>query len=127
VTGTDEEMIAQVKDMTKGGAPHVLECVGNKQAMDVSFAIARTGGTIGFVGQPHGTEVVNIRRMFLDNVKLHGGLAPVRAYVPDLMPDVLAGALDPSPVLDTIVDLDGVPSGYAAMDARRALKVMVRV
>ncbi len=127
VTGTDEHVVAQVKEMTKGGAPHVLECVGNKQAMDIAFGIARTGGTIGFVGQPHGTDVVNIRRMFLDNVRLHGGLAPVRAYVPDLMPDVLAGTLDPSPVLDMTVDLDSVPAGYAAMDARRALKVMVRV
>ena len=127
VTGTDEQVIAQVKDMTKGGAAHVMECVGNKHAMDVAFAVARSGGTVGFVGQPHGTDVVNIRRMFMDNVKLHGGLAPVRAYVPQLMPDVVAGTLDPSPVLDMTVDLDGVPTGYAAMDARESLKVMVRI
>jgi threonine dehydrogenase-like Zn-dependent dehydrogenase len=127
VSGTDEEAIAAVKELTKGGAPSVLECVGNKAAMDVAFAIARSGGTVGFVGQPHGTDVVNIRRMFRDNVRLHGGLAPVRAYAPELMPDVLAGKLDPSPVLDMTVDLDGVPAGYAAMDARQVLKVIVRL
>jgi hypothetical protein len=95
--------------------------------MDVAFGMARIGGTVGFVGQPHGTDVVNIRRMFRDNVRLHGGLAPVRAYVPELMPDVLSGKLDPTPVLDMVVDLDGVPGGYAAMDARQALKVLVQL
>jgi alcohol dehydrogenase len=58
---------------------------------------------------------------------LRGGPAPVRAYMPELMDDVLAGTLDPSPVFDMTVDLGGVPDGYAAMDKREALKVMVRV
>jgi len=54
-------------------------------------------------------------------------VAPVRAYLPELLADVLAGGLDPSPVFDLTVELDGVPAGYAAMDAREATKVMVRV
>ncbi len=127
VDGDDEQATAAVLELTSGGAESVMECVGNKAAMDVSFAVARIGGTVGFVGQPHGTDVVNIRRMFRDNVALRGGLAPVRAYIADLMPDVLAGTLDPSPVLDMTVALDGVPEGYKAMDSRQALKVLVRI
>jgi len=127
VSGDDEQATAAVRELTSGGAESVMECVGNKSAMDMSFAIARSGGTVGFVGQPHGTDVVNIRRMFRDNVALRGGLAPVRAYISDLLPDVMAGTLDPSPVLDMTVDLDGVPEGYAAMSDRKALKVLVRI
>ncbi len=127
VSADDEQAAAAVRELTAGGAESVLECVGNKAAMDLSFAVARVGGTVGFVGQPHGTDVVNIRRMFRDNVALRGGLAPVRAYIPELLPAVLAGALDPSPVLDLTTDLDGVPEGYAAMSDRRALKVLVRL
>jgi len=127
VDGDDEQAAAAVLELTAGGAESVMECVGNKAAMDVSFAVARIGGTVGFVGQPHGTDVVNIRRMFRDNVALRGGLAPVRAYIADLMPDVLAGTLDPSPVLDLTVALEGVPEGYKAMSDRQALKVMVRI
>jgi alcohol dehydrogenase len=63
----------------------------------------------------------------LNNLTLRGGPAPVRAYMRELMDDVLAGTLDPSPVFDMRVDLDGVPEGYAAMDARRALKVLVKL
>jgi len=126
VSGDDEAAAAAVRELTAGGAPSVLECVGTKAAMDLSFAIARAGGTVGFVGQPHGTDVVNIRRMFRDNVALRGGVATVRDYIPQLLPEVLAGTLDPSPVLDMTVTLDDVPRGYAAMDQRRALKVLVR-
>ena len=127
VTGDDAQVTAAVLDMTSGGAESVLECVGAKSAMDISFSVARPGGTVGFVGQPHGADFVNIRRMYRDNVALRGGIAPVRAYIPELLPDVLDGRLDPSPVLDMTVDLDGVPQGYAAMSDRRALKVLVRI
>ncbi len=127
VSGDHEQAAATVRELTRGGSESVLECVGNKSSMDLAFTIARAGGTVGFVGQPHGTEVVNIRRMFSDNVALRGGLAPVHAYIPELLPEVLAGTLDPSPVLDLTVDLDGVPAGYAAMDERRALKALVRI
>ena len=127
VDGADEGAGQRILEMTAGGAESVLECVGTKSAMDLAFAVARPGGTVGFVGQPHGAELVNIRRMYRDNVALRGGLAPVRAYIPELLPEVLAGTLDPSPVLDLTVDLDGVPEGYAAMSERTALKVLVRV
>ena len=71
-------------------------------------------------------EQLNLGQLFGSNIALRGGAAPVRAYLPELLADVLAGRLDPSPVLDLTVDLDGVPSGYAAMDQRKAMKVMVR-
>ena len=97
-----------MQELTGGGAEAVLECVGNKSSMDVAFGIARPGGTVGFVGQPHGTDVVNIRRMYGFNIGLRGGVAPVRAYIPELMAGVLDGSMDASPVLDMTIDLDGV-------------------
>jgi threonine dehydrogenase-like Zn-dependent dehydrogenase len=104
-----------------------MECVGSKASMDTAIAIARPGGSIGFVGVPHGVEQLNIMQLFFNHIGLRGGGAPVRAYLPELLADVLAGRLDPSPVLDLTVGLDGVPEGYAAMDQRKAMKVMVRL
>ncbi len=120
------EAIAEVMELTGGGALSVLECVGTEAAMETAIGIARPGGTVGFVGVPHGSETINLKRMFRHNIVLRGGVAPVRAYLPALMADVIEGTIDPSLVLDLTVDLDGVPSGYAAMDSRQKLKVMVR-
>ena len=122
-----EPGIQAVLDMTQGGSDCVLECVGDMAAMNTSIGVARPGGTVGFVGVPHHTEAMNMQRMFRHNISLRGGVAPVRAYIPEMMPDVLSGKLDPSAVLDREVVLDGVPEGYAAMDRREAIKVMVRV
>ncbi|MDQ3646054.1 MAG: alcohol dehydrogenase catalytic domain-containing protein [Actinomycetota bacterium] len=125
-TRSDQELIDEVVELTAGGAESVLECVGNQSAMDAAVAVCRPGGTIGYVGVPHGVSTLDIRAMFGSNISLRGGVAPVRAYLPELLKDVIEGRLDPSPVLDLTVDLDGVPGGYAAMDERRAVKVMVR-
>ncbi|GER90444.1 IMP dehydrogenase [Dictyobacter vulcani] len=122
----DAEAIARVQDLTKGGAHAVLECVGTKAAMDMAIDVARPGGGVGYVGAPHGSENLKFSRLFMQNISLRGGIAPVRAYIPDLLKDVIAGKIDPSPVLDMTVDLNGVPSGYAAMDKREAIKVMVQ-
>lgn len=127
VKSRDEEAIAEVQEMTKGGAEAVLECVGTKSSMDTAVGIARPGGVIGYVGVPHGSETLNVQAMFRSNIALRGGVAPARAYIPELLPDVVAGKLDASPVLDLTVDLNGVPAGYAAMDKREAIKVMVRL
>jgi threonine dehydrogenase-like Zn-dependent dehydrogenase len=126
VTGRGRDAVDEVIDLTEGGAEAVLECVGTQGAMDTAVSIARPGGTVGFVGVPLGVQSLDLRRMFGDNVSLRGGVAPVRAYIPELLGDVLEGSLDPSPVLDTTTDLNGVPDGYAAMDNREAIKVMVR-
>jgi threonine dehydrogenase-like Zn-dependent dehydrogenase len=122
-----EEAIAAVKELTAGeGAHAVIEAVGTEQSMRTAIAIARDGGGVGFVGVPHGGAAgVDIGQMFGRNVSLAGGVAPVRAYIPELLADVLAGSLDPSPVFDVRVGLDGVPDGYAAMNERTALKVLV--
>ena len=112
--------------MTAGvGADAVLECVGTQQAIDTAAAIARPGSTIGIVGVPHGT--VPFEQTFFRNVAWSGGPAPSRIYIPDLMPDVLDGTIDPGLVLDYETDLDGIPEAYAAMDERRAIKSLIRV
>lgn len=129
LSGTGEDLAAEVRELTRGGASHVMECVGAASSMDTAIQVARPGGTIGYVGVPHGVaeKGLNIMGLFFGNLTLRGGPAPVRAYMPALMRDVLAGTLDPSPVLDMTVDLAGIPEGYAAMDERRALKVFVKV
>jgi len=127
VTSRGEQAEREVIEVKAGGAESVMECVGSKESMDTAIAIARPGGSIGYVGVPHGIEQINLMRLFFGHIALRGGGAPVRAYLPELLADVLAGRLDPSAVLDLTVDLDGVPSGYAAMDQRTALKVMVRL
>jgi threonine dehydrogenase-like Zn-dependent dehydrogenase len=116
-----------VKELTGGqGAHAVIEAVGTEQSMQTAIAIARDGGSVGFVGVPHGGSAgVDIGQMFDRNVSLRGGVAPARKYLPELLADVLAGSLDPSPVFDQRVGLDGVPDGYAAMNDRSALKVLV--
>jgi threonine dehydrogenase-like Zn-dependent dehydrogenase len=127
ITSRGEQAEREVIELTQGGAESVMECVGAKASMDTAIAIARPGGSIGFVGVPHGVEQLNIMQLFFNHIGLRGGGAPVRAFLPELLADVLAGRLDPSPVLDLTVDLDGVPEGYAAMDQRKAMKVMVRI
>jgi threonine dehydrogenase-like Zn-dependent dehydrogenase len=126
VTERGKKAVEHVQELTKGGVDAVLECVGNQASLDTAIGIARPGGAVGFVGVPAEVDTLNIRRMFGENISLRGGVAPVRAYIPELLDDVLAGTLDPAPVLNMTVDLDGVPDGYEAMDTRRAIKVMVR-
>jgi threonine dehydrogenase-like Zn-dependent dehydrogenase len=129
VTSRGEDAIEEIKELTDGGARHVLECVGAASAMNLSVRVARPGGTIGYVGVPHGVAEggLDIMSLFFGNLTRRGGPAPVRAYMEELMEDVLAGTLDPSPVFDMRVGLDGVPEGYAAMDNRDALKVLVKL
>jgi threonine dehydrogenase-like Zn-dependent dehydrogenase len=127
VSSRDKQAIDEVQEMTKGGAEAVLECVGTESSLSTAIGVARPGGSIGFVGVPHGSEKIELGRMFRSNIALRGGVAPARAYIPQLLADVLAGKIDPSPVLDLTVDLEDVPKGYAAMDGREAIKVMVRI
>ncbi|MEU5942846.1 zinc-dependent alcohol dehydrogenase family protein [Micromonospora sp. NPDC047548] len=119
--------VAAVRELTKGqGAHAVLEAVGTEESLRTAISIARDGGAVGYVGVPHGGSAgVDIGQMFGRNVALGGGVAPARAYIPELLADVLDGSLDPSPVFDRTVTLDGVPDGYRAMDERTALKVRI--
>jgi threonine dehydrogenase-like Zn-dependent dehydrogenase len=115
-----------VLELTDGvGVDATLECVGTGQAMETAFSIARPGSMVGYVGVPHGVELP-LDEMFFRNKGLRGGSAPVRAYLPELLDDVLAGRIEPGRVFDFETDLDGVGEAYAAMDERRAIKSLLR-
>lgn len=121
-----EAGVAAVMDLTGGvGADAVLECVGTSQSMGTAIAVARAGATVGYVGVPHGVELP-VRTMFSRNIGVAGGVAPVRQYLPALRDDVLSGAINPGLVFDLELPLEKVAEGYAAMDERRAIKVMLR-
>ncbi|MFC5971484.1 zinc-dependent alcohol dehydrogenase family protein [Halomarina salina] len=128
VSARGEEAVERANELTYGGANHVVECVGAASSMDTAIGVCRPGGTVGYVGVPHGVtdEGLDLLSMFRDNVALEGGVAPVRAYADELLADVLQGTLDPSPIFTKTVDLDGVPEGYRAMDEREAIKVLVK-
>ena len=127
VSERGDEAVARVRDLTGGfGAHSVLECVGNEQAMLTAVRIARPGGAVGRVGVPHYDAVPATQSVFFENVTVSGGPAPVRAYLDELLPDVLEGRIEPGLVLDRTIGLEEVPDGYRAMNAREAIKVMVR-
>ena len=126
VTERGKEGAARVMDLTGGvGADAVLECVGTDEAMKTALRATRPGGRVGYVGVPHGVELP-VGAMFARNVGLAGGMAPVRAYLPELLAMVLAGTIDPGPVFDLTLPLAEVAEGYRAMDERRAVKVLLR-
>jgi threonine dehydrogenase-like Zn-dependent dehydrogenase len=116
-----------VMELTEGvGADATLECVGTGQAMQTAISIGRAGSMIGYVGVPHDVELP-IGELFFRNKGVRGGSAPVRAYIPELLDDVLEERINPGRVLDFETDLDGIGEAYAAMDDRRAIKSLVRV
>ncbi|MFJ9677666.1 zinc-dependent alcohol dehydrogenase family protein [Streptomyces sp. NPDC101194] len=123
-----EAAVEAVRELLGGeGAHAVIEAVGTEQSMRTAVGITRDGGAIGYVGVPHGSGTgLDLGVMFDRNIALRGGVAPVRAYIPELLPDVLSGTIDPSPVFDLTIGLDDVPAGYKAMDERTALKVLIK-
>ena len=127
VLGDETAAVERVLSTTNGGVDHVLECVGAASSMETAVDVCRPGGTVGYVGVPHGVDEAGLALtdFFRDNITLRGGVAPVRAYADALLEDVLGGTLDPAPIFTETVDLDGVPEGYQAMADREALKVLV--
>lgn len=122
-----KEGAARVVELTEGvGADCVLECVGTKESMDQALRSARPGGQVGFVGVPNGGPELPVRQMFMTNVGVRGGVAPVRGYMAELLPDVLSGAITPGRVFDLELPLSEAAEAYAAMDERRATKVLLR-
>jgi threonine dehydrogenase-like Zn-dependent dehydrogenase len=122
-----EEAVERVREITGGRGVHsVLECVGHGAAMETAIGIARPGGAVGRVGVPQHSEIPGSFPAFFGNITVGGGPAPVRAYIDELLPDVLDGRIDPGKVFDRTVGLDGVPDGYRAMADRESIKVMVR-
>src|SRR4051812_33454449 len=119
--------IARVRELTDGiGADRVLECVGTKESMDQALRSTRPGGMVGFVGVPNSGPELPIRQMFGRNVGVNGGVAPVRGYIDELLPDVRSGAITPGLVFDLVLPLSEAAEAYAAMDERRATKVLLR-
>jgi threonine dehydrogenase-like Zn-dependent dehydrogenase len=118
--------VEAVLELTRGvGADAVLECVGTDDSVVQALRCARPGGMVGWVGVPHVTDLPQ-EHMFWRNVGLRGGPAPVRAYLPGLLARVLDGEIDPGRVFDLTLPLDEVAAAYAAMDERRATKVLLR-
>ena len=127
VSERGDEAVERVRELTGGfGAHSVLECVGTEQATLTAVSIARPGGAVGRVGVPHYEAIPAAQPTFYNNVTVSGGPAPVRAYIEELLPDVLEGRIEPGRVFDRVVGLEGVPDGYRAMNEREALKVMVK-
>ncbi len=121
------EGIARILDMTDGvGAASVLECVGMGQSMEQAMGVCRPGGTIGYVGAPHGVSFDG-QQPFFKRQRMLGGPAPVRRYLPDLMQRVLEGRIAPDMGFDLALPIAQVAEGYKAMDERHAIKTMSRV
>ena len=121
-----EEGVERVRELTGGdGTRIVLECVGLRPAFETALTVVRDGGTVSRVGSPQYSEAPMAALPFRRNVTLTGGVAPARAYIAELLPDVLEGKVEPGRVFDCTVDLDGVPDGYQAMADRKALKVLI--
>jgi threonine dehydrogenase-like Zn-dependent dehydrogenase len=126
VSERGEDGVERVRELTGGlGVHSVLECVGLEQSTLTSISIARPGGAVGRVGVPQDETMPGSQPAFFSNVTVSGGPAPVRAYIEELLPDVLEGRIQPGRVFDRTVDLDGVPEGYQAMADRESIKVMV--
>ena len=126
VTERGDEGVARIKDLTNGtGADSVLECVGTQESMLQAIRATRPGGAVGFVGVPHGVALDG-EQLFFSHVRLHGGPAPVRRYLPHLIDLVMKGAIDPGRVFDLTLPLEQVAEGYRAMDERRAIKALLR-
>jgi threonine dehydrogenase-like Zn-dependent dehydrogenase len=128
VADRGQDGVQQVLDLTGGEGAHVvLEAVGHMPAYEQAYGVVRPGGVISRVGIPQYEDApVGFGSLFGKNVTLTGGPAPVRAYLEAAIPQVLAGDIDPGKVFDRTVSLDDAADGYRAMDAREALKVMLR-
>jgi hypothetical protein len=127
VSERGDEAVERVRELTGGFGVHsVLECVGLEQSTLTAISIARPGGAVGRVGVPQDETMPASQPAFYNNVTVSGGPAPVRAYIEELLPDILEGRIEPGRVFDLVVGLDEVPEGYRAMNDREAIKVMVK-
>ena len=126
VTERGDDGVARIKELTKGiGADSVLECVGTQESMMQAIQSTRPGGYVSYVGVPHGVEL-NGEQLFFAHVHLHGGPAPVRRYLPELIQLVLNEKINPGKVFDLTLPIDQVAEGYRAMDERRAIKALLQ-
>ena len=123
-----DEAVERVRELTDGlGVQSVMECVGLEQSMLTALGIARSGGAVGRVGVPQSETIPAARQTFYDNITIRGGPAPARAYIEELLPDVLEGRIEPGRVFDRVVGLEEVLEGYRAMNDREAIKVLIEL
>jgi threonine dehydrogenase-like Zn-dependent dehydrogenase len=126
VTERGDGGVARIKELTKGiGADSVLECVGTQEAMMQAIRATRPGGSVGYVGVPHGVALDG-QELFLTHVRLHGGPAPVRRFLPELIDLVWEKRIAPGKVFDLTLPLEQLAEGYRAMDERRAITTLLR-
>lgn len=128
VSERGDAAVERVRELTGGfGAHAVLECVGHAESTRTAIGIARPGGAIGRVGVPQADTIPGAVPTLFNNITISGGVAPVRAYIEELLPDVLEGRIEPGRVFDRIGRLDDVPNGYRAMNERQAIKVRIEL
>jgi hypothetical protein len=128
VSERGDAAVERVRKLTGGfGVDSVLECVGFADSMLTAIRIARPGGAIGRVGLPQEETIPASLPAFYNNVTVSGGPAPVRAYIDELLPDILEGRIEPGRVFDRVIGLDKVPDGYREMNDRKSIKVMVEL
>jgi threonine dehydrogenase-like Zn-dependent dehydrogenase len=126
VTERGDEGVARVKEMTGGyGAHSVVEAVGTQESMMQAIGSTRPGGHVGYVGMAHSVQLSG-EELFYAEVHLHGGPAPVRRFLPELIRLIENRAIDPGKVFDLTLPLDQAAEGYQAMDERRAIKTLLR-
>jgi threonine dehydrogenase-like Zn-dependent dehydrogenase len=125
VTERGDDGVAVVKELTGGlGAHSVIEAVGTQESMLQAIRSTRPGGHVGYVGVAHDVELPG-EELFFSGVHLHGGPAPVRRFLPELIELIMSGRIEPGRVFDRVLPLDEAAEGYRAMDERRAIKVLL--
>lgn len=126
VTERGDDGVARIKELTDGlGAHSVIEAVGTQEAMMQAIRSTRAGGHVGYVGVSHGVSLDG-QELFFSGVHLHGGPAPVRRFLPDLIGRIWRREIDPGKVFDLTLPLSEVAKAYQAMDERRAIKVLLQ-
>src|SRR4051812_18079224 len=126
VTERGDEGVARIKELTGGlGAHSTIEAVGTQESMMQAIRSTRSGGHVGYVGVFHGMQLPG-EELFFAEVHLHGGPAPVRRFLPELVDLIWNRTIDPGKVFDLTLPLDQVAEGYRAMDERRAIKALLR-
>jgi threonine dehydrogenase-like Zn-dependent dehydrogenase len=125
VTERGDEGVARIKDVTNGlGAHSVIEAVGTQESMMQAIRATRPGGHVGYVGVAHGVQLPGME-LFFSHVYLHGGPAPVRRFLPELIDLIGNREIDPGRVFDLSLPLEQAADGYKAMDERRAIKALL--
>jgi threonine dehydrogenase-like Zn-dependent dehydrogenase len=126
VTERGDDGVAEIHELTDGlGAHSVIEAVGTQESMMQAIRSTRPGGHVGYLGVSHDVQLQG-EELFRSHVHLHGGPAPVRKYLPELIDLIWSGTIDPGKVFDLHLPLERVADGYQAMDERRAIKTLLR-